>query len=401
MNFLLVLLICIASAYFLSELCKYFKIPRVVGQVSAGIILGLPLIKKYLFSSENLTMLSFFSDIGIVLLFFFVGLEINFKDFKKNFKESVWISILNTLIPFFLGLLFCRLIGMDYIAGIIVGICLAVSAQSVSIDFLEEFKMLKTRIGKLIIMVGAIDDIIELIFISIIFALIHISVGKGNLYSLFLGAALFIAFILAFKGFIIPLIMKLFCKDNNKASLFTGALIITLLMATLSEYLGFGAVIGALLAGVLVRQFLLTGKNRKPWEEHEIADIIHIISFGFLIPIFFVFVGLNTDLSSAFSNLSLSLAFTLIAIFGTIAGTVIGVLLSRGTFYEGFLLGIGVNPKGDVELVMATLALQKGLITVDIFSALIVMVLLTTIISPILFRYVLKSYSRRYNKFYA
>src|SRR3990167_2849658 len=98
-NPLFVILVALIVAFFLSEIFRYFNLPRVIGQILAGVVLGIPIIRNNLFTAEVDSTFSFITNIGIILLFFFIGLEISPRDFKKNFKESSLIAIFNTLIP--------------------------------------------------------------------------------------------------------------------------------------------------------------------------------------------------------------------------------------------------------------------------------------------------------------
>lgn len=390
MEALVIILLCIIISYFFGEVCKFFRIPRVVGQIIAGIILGIPIIKNFL-GPSGLDIIKFLADVGIVLLFFFVGLEINFQEFKRNIKESSAISLFNTSLPLLVGFLIAYfMFHLSAITSLIIGVCLAVSAQAISLDLLDELGLLKKRIGNLIVDAGAVDDIFELVLISFIVTIINTSIGGISFFSLFLDILTFVTLLVLFRLFIIPFILKVVEREHSPTSLFTGALIITLLLAVLTEFLKLGSLMGALFAGILVRQILLTGKERKPWEQHEIAKTMHIISFGFLVPMFFVWVGLSTDVSILLAKPWFTLILTIIAFAGTIFGSLIGVIFSGGSFHEGIVVGWGLNPKGDVELVIATIALQNNLITADIFSALIMMAMATTLISPIVFRYLIK-----------
>ena len=192
---------------------------------------------------------------------------------------------------------------------------------------------------------------------------------------------------------LIPYALRIFEREKSKSTLFMGSLIIMLLMAYLSELLSVGSIMGALIAGILIRQILLTGDARRPWEKNEISHSIHIMAFGFLIPLFFVNVGINTDIASLSSNLILIAAFFLIDVLGTLVGTVIGVFLSKGTFMDGIIVGLGVLPKGDTELVIATLALNSGFITKDLFTVIIAVALLSTFLAPIAFKFLIKRYN--------
>lgn len=391
-NALFVTFIALLLAYLLSEIFRYFRLPRVIGQILAGIALGMPIIKNALFTNDILSIFSFIANIGIILLFFFVGLEINLKEFKKNFKESSLIAIFNTLIPLITGFLAGKfLFNFNNTTSLIIGISVSVSSQAISLDILEEVKLLKSKIGNLIIASGTVDDVFELLLISFILIVFHsTALGQISFQKLVFDILIFVLIVIIFRFSLIPFALRVFEKDKSKAALFMGALIIVLLMAYLSELFGISSLIGALIAGVLVRQTLLTGEDRKPWRRNEISHSIHIISFGFLIPLFFVNIGLSTDVYSLSSNIFLVLVLILIDILGTLTGTIIGVVLSNGTLREGLIVGWGVIPKGDTELVIATLALNSGLINVSVFTAIITVALFSTFLAPIVFRLIIK-----------
>lgn len=394
-NALLVILVALIVAYVFSEIFRRFGLPRVIGQILAGIFLGATTISNFLFTDDISSAFSIITNIGIILLFFFVGLEINLKEFKRNFRESSHIAIFNTLIPLLSGFLAGRfLFGLNNITSVILGISVSVSSQAISLDILEELKLIKSKIGNLIIASGTVDDVFELLLISGILVLFHSAALSTTPLRLLSDILIFVLIVIVFRIFLIPFALRIFEEEKSQASLFMGALIIVLSMAYLSEMLGISSLIGALVAGMLVRQTLLTGADRKPWRKNEISHAIHIISFGFLIPLFFVNVGLNTDLPSISTNLLLIAVLIIIDITGTLAGTLIGVLLNKGSIKEGLIVGFGVLPKGDTELVIATLALNNGLITRDIFTAIIGVAIFSTFVAPIVFRRLVKRHNK-------
>jgi len=394
-NALLVMLIALVLAYTLSEIFRYFKLPRVIGQILAGVVLGIPIVKNMLFTEDISSSFSFLADIGIILLFFFIGLELNIKEFRKNLKESAYIALFNTTIPFVSGFLVARfLFGLDNLVSVVMGISVSVSSQAISLDILEEIKMLKSKIGNLIIASGTVDDVFELLLISFVLVLFHSTTAdKSDFIVLGMNMLFFVALIILLRVSLIPFALKIFEREKSRASLFMGALIIVLAVAYISELLGMGSLIGALIAGALVRQTLLTGADRKPWEKNELSHSLYIISFGFLIPLFFVSVGLQINLSSLSSNLLLVVIFVFIDIIGTLVGTIIGVMLSKGSFNEGVIIGWGVLPKGDTELVIATLALQSGIIPVSIFTVIITVAMISTFLAPIVFKYMVRKHA--------
>lgn len=394
-NALFTTFIALLLAYLISEVFRHFGLPKVLGQILAGIILGIPIIKNLLFTNEIASIFSFLTNIGIILLFFFVGLEISLTQFRKNFKESSLIAIFNTSIPLVAGFIAGKyLFHFSNPTSLILGISVSVSSQTISLNILEEARLLKSRIGNLIIASGTVDDVFELFLISSILIVFNIvTLGQGSFYRMFFGILIFVAIVIFSRISLIPFALRIFEKDKSKSTLFMGALIIVLLMSYLSELFGVSSLIGALIAGVIVRQTLLTGAERTPWRKNEISHSIHIISFGFLIPLFFVNVGLNTNLSTLSSNFFLVFVFMVISIIGTLVGTIIGVLLSKGTLAEGFIVGWGVIPKGDTELVIATLALKSGLITSDIFTVIITVALFSTFLAPIVFKMLVKKHA--------
>src|SRR3989344_5424599 len=104
-NPLFVILVALILAYALSEIFRYFNLPRVIGQILAGIILGIPMLKENLFTADITSTFGFLTNMGIILLFFFIGLEIHFAEFRRNFKESSLIAVFNTIIPLVTGYL--------------------------------------------------------------------------------------------------------------------------------------------------------------------------------------------------------------------------------------------------------------------------------------------------------
>lgn len=391
------ILVALLLAFTISEVLKrILGIPRVVGQVGAGLILGIAVLRSFLFNQENLDVLSFLANLGIILLFYYVGLETNLSVFKKNIKKSLSISLVNTTLPFVIGFVVMRFVfEFNTIVSLIIGVALSVSAQSVSIGMLEELKLVKSRLGETIISAGAVDDLIELILVSILLSFFQLTITEVSHLNLVLGLLLFIATIAVARIWFIPYTLKFFDREKSSTARFTGSLLIVLLIASLSELFGMGFIIGAMIAGMIVRQTIFKEIQIPDWEEHDIAKSIHIVAFGFLIPLFFIWVGLNTDIGTISANVFFVVILIAIALLGTVGGTTIAVLLNKGTLREGMMIGWGLTPKGDVELGIATLALNAGIITPAIFTALVVMALFTTLISPLMFKYLVSSSKKK------
>ena len=384
---LVMILVCLVGSYIFSHLLRKIGIPTTVGQITTGLILGIAAIKTQLFNPENLTLLSFLANLGVILLFYYVGLETNIKAFTKNIKKSALISMFNTFLPLIVGFSIMKFVlHYNIMISLIIGVCLSVSAQSISLSLLNELGMLKSKLGSMIIATGAVDDTFEMILTTLLLSVFHVAVTKLNIFNFLLDMSLFLVIIIVARLWAIPYALKFIDKEKSSTARFMGSLIILLMIASLSEYLGVGVLIGAMIAGMLIRQTIIKEVAIPNWEEHDIARSIHIIAFGFLIPLFFVWIGLNTDVSTIAGNIWFIILLFVIATVGTVGGTIIAIWLNKGTLAEGMLLGWGLNPKGDVELIIAALALNAAIITQGIFTALVVMSMLTMLVSPIIFK---------------
>jgi Kef-type K+ transport system membrane component KefB len=385
MQILLVLFICLVAVYAASEFCRYIKLPRVIGQMSVGLVLGVPFVHNLIVTDSNIGVLAFLADIGIILLFFFVGLEIDFKAFKKNVAESSYISFFNTLLPLIAGFLVSYYyFGFNVLVSVLIAVSLSVSAQGAALDLLDELGLRKTKIGRAILAAGSVDDVFELLLISSVLALVH-AAGSASLFAVFLDFSLFIVLLLFFRYVILPFVVRTTENESHQPNFFLISMIVVLFMAGVSDYLGLGAILGALFAGVIARRSMMDG--RAHWKEHELANTTHLVSFGFLVPMFFIWVGLNVDLVLVFTDYFwFTIAITLIAIIGTVVGSIIGVEEVHKSLREGVLIGWGLTSKGDVELVLVEVARQAGVISVGVFSSIVVMAFVTTLVAPIMFR---------------
>ena len=393
---LVAVLLSLVAAYILAEIFKKLGLPRVLGQISAGLVLGIGIIKSYLFTYESMETLSFLANLGIVLLFFYIGLEINLQTFRKNMKASVLISLFNTFLPLVAGFVVMYfLLDFGLLPSIIVGLSLSVSAQSIALDLLEELKLLKSKVGSLIISAGAVDDVIELFIVTILLSVFQITTSSTTLLRVAIDVLVFLGIVLIARAWFIPATLQFFSREKTSTSRFAAALIIVLVIASLAELLGMGLLIGALIAGMIVRQTILRDIGLPDWEEHDIARSVHIISFAFLIPLFFVWTGLNVNLAVIPQQLGFIGLLIAIAILGTLGGTVAAIWLMSRKIKEGFLVGWGLCSKGDIELVLAAVALKTGVITQNLFTALVMMSLATMIISPLFLKYSVRKINKR------
>src|SRR3989344_340079 len=407
MHVLYIVLLSLALSWIFSGLLGKLKLPRVLSPIIAGILLGIEPINSFLFDTEAITVMSSFADIGLVFLMFYVGFELNTRDMLKTGKQSVYISIFCVITAFLLGFGVGKLLGFSNLVSVILGATLSVSAEAIAVNILEEANMLKSRIGAIVVSAGLIDNLIEIAMIAVLVAFTETSSVSPLLlvpFVILLGFAVFV-----FYRFVIPRFLLIAENYNLETNIFMVSVIMALVFSVLSEYMGFGFIIGALLAGAVMNRaiakhmtevyrkkrktlFDMTTKQfeqlKMKMKEHELTlSAIKTTTFGFLVPFFFIWIGLNVDLTSIFKSPLLILLLTIAAFSGQLIGATVGNLLAKGTLGEGFIIGWALNSRGSVELVFAEIARSSNIISGDVFSAIVFMSLLTTFFSPVMFKY--------------
>lgn len=382
MEILAIVPIILIAAFILGEMFKRIGLPSVVGQILAGLMFGIPIIKETLFGEGSaLVIIDFLATLGILLLLFLAGLEIEIEKIKETSRDSILISVCSALIPFALGFVFITTFFPEYgsMAGIIFGGALMVTSEGTNVKVLMDFNVLNTRLGAIMLAAGAIDDIFEVLFL----ALVVILAKGGSLMDLAAVPLEMIAFlVVAFIAFkIISKVLQHLDKrqEDEGTGLFSIVLIFILVLAALSESLNVGYLIGAILGG-----FLLQASLRKISQKRrtELLNVIKLIAMGFVVPFFFVNVGLTFDINTFLANIPMVVVTVLIASIGKIVGTLIVKPVSSLSWKQLYYVGWGMNSRGAAELVIALIAIQYGLISPEIFSALVSMSLITTLILP-------------------
>jgi P-type Ca2+ transporter type 2C len=382
MQFLTLLFLLLAAAYIMGELARKVKLPRVLGALLVGLGLSILQTTYKIFDPETLSFLKSFADLGLMFLMFYVGLELDFRSMLRNSRRGLLVSIFNILIPFFVTFITMKLMGFNYLVSAITGLIICVTAEAMSVDILRELNLLKSKLGETIILAATFDDFVEVLFISgLVGYIAKVQNPDQSISFIIYNILIFCTVVYAARYVILPYLLKFLEKRGSQ--LFIVGTLMVLLITVVADYLNFGPLIGAFLAGIIVKYTLLDAHEYR--EQREMKDMFEAATFGFLAPFFFIWIGLNTDLIGIFANPWLGIILTLLA-FGTkILGSVTGTLLSKGKLGEGVIIGIATTNKGIVEVVAAEIARSAGIISADFFAAVIFMCLMTTVIAPILF----------------
>ncbi len=377
METLVIVPIILIVAFVLGELFRKAGLPSVVGQILAGILLGVPLFENLFFSDgSSLTIVDFLAKLGIVFLLFLAGLEIDIEKIKETSKDSVLISLSSALLPFFIGFAFITVFLPEYgfMTALVFGGALMVTSEGTKVKVLMEMNSLNTRLGAVMLAAGAIDDIFEVMFLSLVVVMAH-GGSFMELARIPLDLVAFVAIAFISLKLMSKILRYLEKNGGDETELFSMVMIFVLVLAALSEALQLGYLIGAILGGFFL-QTLMRGIRRRHRE--DMIKVTKLIALGFIVPFFFANVGLNFDLSTLFTNVNLLVITVAIAFFGKLAGSIIVKPLSNLNLKQLYYVGWAMNSRGAAELVIALIAMQYGLIPLEIFSALVATSLITT-----------------------
>jgi Kef-type K+ transport system membrane component KefB len=385
------LLILLVTARFFGEIFERFKQPAMIGEILAGIIVG-PSLFNLIHRTEEIKVIS---ELGIFLLVIIAGLEINIDDILKSLKgRNIIISIMAFFIPIFSGFTVGYFFGLDVMTTVFIGLCVAITALPVSIRILMDLGKINSEVGQKIISIAIFDDVIALTILGVLLNIQDTDKSVSAVIQVGLMSLLKLAVFIVLLTMVYFMIRKITRKGNyieislnnlleilkGKEPLFALFFAFVLLFSTFTESLGLHFIVGAFFASLLISDSLIGKENLR-----TIEKTTSNIAMGFLAPIFFAGIGLEFNISSI-TNLPLLLAVVLVSYLSKIAGGWLGGRLAGLNSRISFTLGIGLNARGIMELVIANIAYKAGLINTEIFSILVLMGILTTLTTPLLLK---------------
>lgn len=375
---ILSLLIILAGAWIGGTSAKKLGYPPILGELVIGIILG-PALLGLLETSE---MISVLAEVGIILLMVYIGIEINFRDLGKASWPGLLAAIGGFIVPFGMGYYTIKFFGGTDLAALFVAIAVGVTSLATKSRILVDLKLLNTRIAYVLMAGALISDTLALIIFAGMLSFVDVgSIDTLGLIWVTGKALLFFAFTALAGYFLLPILGRFLSENKikNRTFHFTLILIIVFGFCELAELAGLHSILGAFMAGLFIRDGVFNRQISK-----EINDIFHDISIGFLAPIFFVSAGFNVTLEVFQTDLLLLTTVVLVAMAGKIIGTALFYLPSGFGWREGIAVGTGMNGRGAVEIIIAGIGLEMGIISSEIFSILVFMAIFTTLSVPIL-----------------
>jgi Kef-type K+ transport system membrane component KefB len=369
-----------------------FKQPAMIGEILAGVVLG-PTVLNVMVRNEELTAIS---ELGVFLLVIIAGLEIDVREIAKTSRgRNLITSLLAFLIPIGSGFAVATAFDLALVPAIFVGLCVAITALPVSVRILMDLGQLKSEIGQRIIAVAIFDDVLALTILGVLLDVNNAANSSIDVLGLAIGITLGkILLLLAGLIFAYRLINKFTDRDNfielqldklllfmrGKESLLAIMFAFILIFASLTEAVGLHFIIGAFFASMLLSKELVGVAHFQEFEKTT-----HGMAMGFLAPIFFAGIGLEFQFSSI-TEWGLLFAIIGVSFLSKIVGGYIGGRFAGLRHRKALTLGIGLNARGIMELVIANIAYREGLIGVQIFSILVIMGVFTTINTPMLLK---------------
>ncbi len=390
MELIVTILILLVLARAAGEIMEHFKQSAMIGEIFVGIIVG----PSVLALVEQTPQLQGIADLSIFLLVFLAGLEMKMDDIRNAVRGGgMFVGWGGFFIPFVMGLAVSLAFGLTFIEAIFIGICVSITALPVAIRVLMDLGKLHSHFGKMLVASAITHDITALVILAIVLKLSEApDIASGFVESLFvLGKVLvFIAIILVVDKLLTARnrlkvrtpagLRRLLARLKGKESLFALIILLVLAFAGVAELLGLHFVVGAFFGSMLLSKEVI-GKD----EYEQVSTVASGVTFGFLAPIFFVSIGLTFALS-ALTNWPIIAGILAVSIFGKVAGGFVGAKLANMSNRDGLALGVGMNGRGIMELVIASIGLKYGLIGVEIFSALVLMAIVTTMMTPLILK---------------
>ena len=385
-SFLLFLAIIMISTKILGLFTRKIHMPAVVGALVAGVILGPSCLNLITLTGDTGVFLEQMAELGVILLMFNAGLETDLSELKKNGVASFVTALIGVIVPLIGGFLghafFFHTDFSDYdevLKAVFVGVVLTATSVSITVETLREMGKLKGKVGTTILGAAVIDDIIGIIVLTIVTSLKDTSVSpitvvlKIVLYFVFIAVLIFV--LTKLKVFVEE-------QDEKRRTPIICVALCFILSYISEEYFGIADITGAYFAGLM-----LCTMKVGPY----VARRCEIPSYLIFSPVFFASVGLKVTLGGMDASIWIfAIILLVIAILSKVVGCGLGAKICGCTGKEAFQVGIGMISRGEVALIVAQKGYASGMLDDVLFAPIVLVVIVTTLITPILLKLVMK-----------
>jgi Kef-type K+ transport system membrane component KefB len=349
-----------------------FGMPAVFGELLVGLALGPSLLN--LVALDTTTKI--IAEIGVVLLMFMAGMETDVRAMQSVGRPAFLTAVGGLILPLAAGTGAMLVFDADLKTAVLVGAVLMATSVSISAQTLRELGLMRTREGSVILGAAIIDDVLGVLIFAVV---MNLMLGTGDLVTTLIRMVLFfpVAWFVADKA--IPFLRRFEERIPQQETIVAILIAIVLFYAWSAEAFGsVAAIIGAYLLGVVVA--------RHVGHSHVAHGGIAMVGYGIFVPIFFVSIGLQANINDVLEAPLLVVVLTVVAVLTKLFGGALGSRIGGINWRNSWLVGAGMISRGEVALVLAGVALSTGAVNTAIFSALVVMAVATTLVTPPLLR---------------
>ncbi|PZM62138.1 sodium:proton antiporter [Paenibacillus dendritiformis] len=369
MDIILMLLIVLTATKLAGDLTVRLGQPSVLGKLIVGIIVG-PAVLGWVTNGEIVRDMA---EVGVILLMFIAGLETDLEQLKQNWKASVAVALGGIILPFIGGYLGGTALGMDQGQSLFIGLLLCATSVSISVQTLKDLGQLSSREGTTILGAAVVDDVLVVILLAFMLSLLGAGTEQASLGWIVGKKVIFFAGAIAAGIYAIPLLMRWLAPLKVSEAVISAALIICFAFSYAAEQLGVAGIIGAFAAGIAISQ-----TDFKQEVEHRLEPI----AYGIFVPVFFVSVGLEVTFAGLGQHVGFMLLFSVIAIVTKLFGCMLGARMTGFGRRSAFGIGSGMVSRGEVALIIATTGLEGALFDAALFTPLVIVIIVTTLVTP-------------------
>jgi Kef-type K+ transport system membrane component KefB len=402
LSFLVQVALLLCGALLLGSLARRHHLPAVVGELSAGIMLGpsvlgniAPGIAHVLTPQhpEQFHLLDAVGLLGVLLLVGLSGIELNLTLLKQQRFAVARISILGAVLPFALGVATGWLLPGNFVPegisrlvfAVFLGVAMCVTAIPVIVKTLTDMRLLGHRVGQLTVASAMVDDIIGWVLLSIISAVIVAgNVHAGDLAQPVVKLVIYLGLMLTLGRMVIRWVLAAARRSSENGTTVMAMIVLIVGSAAITQAMGLEAVFGAFICGIII--------GTDPKFKRTSLPLVN----AFLAPLFFAIVGLRLDLTvlASPSILLVAVLIILLAILGKMAGAYLGARLSGIPRWESLAVGAAMNARGVVEIVIASVGLRLGVINIEIYTIIVLMAVVTSLMAPVILGFAIRRFPK-------